>query len=31
MRRRAAAIGGRLSIASTPRGGTTITLDAPVR
>ena len=31
MKRRAAAIGGRLSIASTPRGGTTITLDAPVR
>jgi ligand-binding sensor domain-containing protein/signal transduction histidine kinase len=31
MTRRAAAIGGRLSIASTPGVGTTITLDAPVR
>jgi signal transduction histidine kinase len=31
MTRRAAAIGGRLSIASAPGGGTTVTLDASVR
>jgi ligand-binding sensor domain-containing protein/signal transduction histidine kinase len=31
MRRRAAAIGGRLSIASAPGAGTTIALDAPIR
>jgi signal transduction histidine kinase len=31
MRRRAAAIGGRLSITSAPGAGTTIALDAPVR
>jgi signal transduction histidine kinase len=31
MKRRAAAIGGRLSITSAPGAGTTITLDAPIR
>jgi ligand-binding sensor domain-containing protein/signal transduction histidine kinase len=31
MRRRAAAIGGRLSITSAPGAGTTIALDAPIR
>jgi signal transduction histidine kinase len=30
-RRRAAAIGGRLSITSAPGAGTTIALDAPIR
>jgi signal transduction histidine kinase len=31
MKRRAAAIGGRLSISSAPGAGTTIALDAPIR